>query len=314
MPVAYVGLAGYGLLLGLSWGRQLSLRRRRVLAWVALIGAAVSIGLLIYSGWVIQAWCAWCLVSGAAMLGIATASIMLLRQPEPVSGISPLRGSLLLVALALALLVQGYFMQQRAAQAPVAPEQVAAVSAAELMGGDNALGPANAPVVIVVFADLWCPTCHVAVARLQRFQKEHPRGLRLVYRHLPLWGLPGHETSRMAAALAEMAAEGERFWDYVAILHARKEPPTREFYEQTMARLGLDLSALEKRLADEEDPAVRRVLRDEDVASRLDLYETPVFFVSLNGQAPLAVSFHSLPDLLNSPEAVALLQAAQSKD
>jgi len=72
------------------------------------------------------------------------------------------------------------------------------------------LGPANAPVQIVVYSDFqcvfaanWCRSCNS--------QAEFPNEVTIVYRHFPL---TAHPRAFPAAVAAECAAEQGFFWEY----------------------------------------------------------------------------------------------------
>jgi hypothetical protein len=50
------------------------------------------------------------------------------------------------------------------------------------------MGPASAPVALVLFSDFQCPSCAKAHARIKGFMEQHKGRLFLVYRHFPLEG------------------------------------------------------------------------------------------------------------------------------
>lgn len=75
--------------------------------------------------------------------------------------------------------------------------------------GRPSLGPAAAPVIIVVFSDFQCPFCAESGSVLQAVQRLEGDSVRLVYRHFPL---PIHERAQAAAEAAECAAQAGKFW------------------------------------------------------------------------------------------------------
>jgi protein-disulfide isomerase len=129
----------------------------------------------------------------------------------------------------------------------------------------------------------------------------NPAGVRLVFRHLPFWQIRGHELSRAQAALSEMAAEKGKFWQFVTTVYSRPKLD-RAGYLALMETLGFEAAAVETRLADPNDPAVARVLRDEKLAERLNINQTPTFIVLLDGHQPISANQRTLTRLLNSPE------------
>ncbi|MBI5069105.1 MAG: DsbA family protein [Deltaproteobacteria bacterium] len=78
------------------------------------------------------------------------------------------------------------------------------------VGSAPVLGPADAWVTVVVFADLECPHCaaeHPVLLELARLQ---PADVRLVWKHFPL---PAGPHSRSAAIATECARAQGRFWE-----------------------------------------------------------------------------------------------------
>ena len=77
IPVAYLGVATYVLLLGLAlWDSE---QARAVLASVALAGLAFAVYLLVIMAVVIDAYCSWCLASDAVLAMIAALGLVRLR-------------------------------------------------------------------------------------------------------------------------------------------------------------------------------------------------------------------------------------------
>src|SRR5205823_6214715 len=71
--------------------------------------------------------------------------------------------------------------------------------------GAHALGSATAPLTIVEFADLGCPTCQKRSPEVKAYVRTHPGKIRLVFRNYPIASL--HPESMSAAAIAECAAD-----------------------------------------------------------------------------------------------------------
>jgi protein-disulfide isomerase len=172
------------------------------------------------------------------------------------------------------------------------------------------VGPAAAPVTLVVFTDFWCSACRAVHGALVDYQKANPAGVRLVYRHLPLWDLPGHEFSGTAAALGEMAAEVGAFWRFAELLYTRTGPMGPDDYLGLMGGFGFDREVIEGRFADPEDPAILRVQRDMALAERLGVNGTPTFFVLLEDEPAISASQRMLPEILNAPRVLELLAQA----
>lgn len=88
LPVAFHGVIGYALLLGVSLvglSPKWIERREPTLLLVALSGVGVlfTVYLTYLEAFVIDAWCRWCLVSAAIILAIFAASVVGLRGLTP---------------------------------------------------------------------------------------------------------------------------------------------------------------------------------------------------------------------------------------
>ena len=73
------------------------------------------------------------------------------------------------------------------------------------------VGPRNAPLTLVKFADFQCPACKTLHDQLKALQTENPGILAVSYHYVPL---PYHEMGYPAARAAECAAEQGRFEPY----------------------------------------------------------------------------------------------------
>ena len=129
-----------------------------------------------------------------------------------------------------------WLMERSAAAPPIAPDKLAAVAVEQLVQGGNSRGPANAPVKIVMFSDLWCSVCRAVHGPLMDYQSAHPDHVQVIFRHRPLYGIPGHETSETAAILSEIAAEQGKFWRFVDRLHREPHQAWRKWISRTDAR------------------------------------------------------------------------------
>jgi protein-disulfide isomerase/uncharacterized membrane protein len=315
VPIAFIGVAAYLFFLFLLQRSHSSPRARAGLVAACGCGAVASAALLVYSWSVIGATCAWCVVSGAAMgllfLGAMWQWAPGRRGSQPWM---PRRGLILLLALltSVGLGLQAGMMRRSALRAPVSAERMAGVSQHELLSGAASLGPADAPVTIVMFTDFWCPGCRVMHHSLSGFQKANPAGVRLAYRHLPLWNIRGHEFSGTASALAEMASETGAFQAFCDTLLAQERPMGRADYLGLMSRLGFDPAKVEERMADPEDPAVLRVRNDMALAARLGIRTTPSFIVMIEGAPPVSADQRTLPAVLNSEPVLRRLVSASA--
>jgi protein-disulfide isomerase len=313
VPIALYGVATYVVIMFLL-NRAVVARWPRI-ACVALagLGTVTSAALLIYSRSGLHATCPWCIASGAAMALLLVLSIPLLRSTQPWPAFRPALFWGLALVTAAALGVQAGLMQRTAFAPPIPALRLAGVTAAELVDPAKSLGPEGAPVTIVMFADMWCPACRTSHASLIKYQNANPAGIRLVFRHLPFWEIRGHESSRAAGVLGEMAAEKDRFWLFVDLVYRHPSQLDRAGYLRLMGRLGLSPAEVEARLGDSQDAAIVRVLRDVALAERLGVTATPTFIVLVDDNPAVSASHRMLPRILNSPAVLArLAEAAQA--
>jgi len=313
VPIAFFGVVAYMMMIALL--AAVSDRRARLgLLGISAFGTLISAGLLAYSHFVIRATCAWCVASGAAMTLLLVCAVVIVRTHQPLAAIRPIILWGLGILAAGAVGVQAGMMERASRAPPVSADRLTAVAAAELVDPAKSLGPADAPVTVVVFADLWCPACRAAHEGLVRYQEVNPTGVRLAFRHLPLWQIRGHESSRAAAALGEIAAEQAKFWTFVEAVYARQRPLDRDGYLRLLGHLGFDPNQAENRLADPHDPAVQRVLWDEAVAEGLGINATPTFIVILDGEQRISANQRTLPQILNLPAVQSRLARAAQRD
>jgi uncharacterized membrane protein/predicted DsbA family dithiol-disulfide isomerase len=307
VPIALFGVAAYLAIIFLLALSKLGRPTRIALVALTGTGTVISAGLLIYAHAVIHATCMWCVASGIAMTLLFILSIFMVRSGDPVAVPKPTMAWSFAVVTALALGVQTGYMQKKPLIPPLSASGLAVFPAAELIDPNKSLGPEDAPITIIEFFDLSCWGCWRSYDDLRKYQQDHPDRVRLVYRHLPLWELRGHEFSRAAAALSEMAGEQGRFWEFLDAVHQEKRPLKGADYLELMKRLNFNPDEIEARLSDPNDPAIARVLRDEQLAERLGIQATPAFIVSIEGHPPVSASAGGLARLLNSPSILSRL-------
>jgi protein-disulfide isomerase len=238
VPIAYFGVAAYIASLLLWWRAPVSKRALWSAFAIAALGTLLSAALVLVSVKVIQATCLWCIASAIAMSILLVLSIAALRSRHPLrtlSGSTVLSLAFLLVA---ALALQTRFMRVNALRPPIPVERIAAVPARQIVDTANTIGPRDAPVTIVLFTDMWCPGCRRVHPAMMDYQRTHPQAVRLVYRHLPLYQIKGHEFSGTAAALSEIAAEKGKFWDFIESVQSQNAPRDSAGYLKLISRLG----------------------------------------------------------------------------
>src|SRR4051812_8559307 len=78
-------------------------------------------------------------------------------------------------------------------------------------GGEPTLGPASAPVTVVMFCDFQCPYCAEAQPVVDSLASRYSNDMRLVYRNYPVERV--HADAGRAAEASLCAQDQGRFWD-----------------------------------------------------------------------------------------------------
>jgi protein-disulfide isomerase len=200
-------------------------------------------------------------------------------QEQSQAGRSGLKTYVLIIGVvALAIVIVSGFAILKPGDSSPAPVQPAAVSL------DKSLGAADAPVVVVEYADFQCPYCkQFATGPEQQLQKDYvdPGQVRFVFRHMAFIG----QESTWAAEAAECANEQNRFWDYQNKLFAEQGVEnsgtfSRENLKRFAAELGLDTQQFNQCL--DSDKYQAKVQQEVAEGQRLGVNSTPSLFV--NGQ------------------------------
>jgi protein-disulfide isomerase len=160
-------------------------------------------------------------------------------------------------------------------------------------GDSPALGPTDAPVTIVEFADFECPYCASAGPTLERLLAEYGGKVRLVFKHNPL---PVHTNALLAHRAAVAAGRQGKFWEMHNLLYSSQPVLDRETIKSHARTLGLDLVAFEAILSSPESTQV--VGADISQAGKLGIQGAPAFFINgrfLPGAQPIE-AFRELID------------------
>ena len=141
------------------------------------------------------------------------------------------------------------------------------------------VGPRNAPLTLVEFADFQCPACKALHDQLKALQAENPGVLAVSYHYVPL---PYHEMGYPAARAAECAAEQGRFEPYYDQLYENTHSLSTVSFSGLAVRAGVpDIKKFDA-CATQTEP-VKRIDDDRAVAiGALQIGGTPTVIV--NGQ------------------------------
>jgi protein-disulfide isomerase len=84
-------------------------------------------------------------------------------------------------------------------------------------GTSPSVGPADAPITIIEFADYQCPYCHQMEPTLASIREQYGDRIRFVYKDFPL---PMHQYAEKAAEAALCAGQQGQYWAYHDALFA----------------------------------------------------------------------------------------------
>jgi protein-disulfide isomerase len=151
---------------------------------------------------------------------------------------------------------------------------------------DPAVGPADAPVTIVQFAEFQCPYCGKARESMDQVMKAYPGKVRMVFRDFPL----GFHDRAIPAAVAANCAykqSAETYWKVHDTLMTNQRALQEPDLEKAARDAGVDMAAWKKCRTDvamEEE-----VRKDMAAGEAAGVTGTPAFFINgvfLNGAQP----------------------------
>jgi RNA polymerase sigma factor (sigma-70 family) len=148
-----------------------------------------------------------------------------------------------------------------------------------------ALGPAHAPVTMVMFSDFQCAFCQKAAPLVHELSARYPRELRIVFRQLPL---PFHVDARRAAESALAAHAQGKFLAMYDQLFAHATDLSRAAIDGYAKTIGLDLARFDSDL--DRGSFAPAVDADLAAARSLEHMATPTFVINgkvVRGARPL---------------------------
>ncbi len=141
---------------------------------------------------------------------------------------------------------------------------------------DPALGPEDAPVVIIEFSDYQCPYCRrFRLQTLDKILENYGDKVRFVYRDFPLEQI--HPYAVSAAIAAECADEQGKFWPYHDKLFEGGKFGD-DVYLQYAEELGLDIDEFARCL--KEQRYLDEVMKDLKDGIEAGVRGTPTFFIN----------------------------------
>ena len=310
VPISALAIAAYGalgVLLALPLlppFRRLARINLDVALALSAAGTLVALALALVAALVIRALCIYC-----ALLQVVTIALFLVllwrrRRQRAHSGGRQLRGvgqgvGSAVLALAVGAVLAGIAtlgLESRALAA--ADRAVSAAALAEVspylsrnafsfdITDSPGVGPADAPVQIVVFGDYNCSHCRHFDPEALQLADDFPGDVRVVFKFFPLdatcnryMGPQQRSSSCLAAAAAYAAHQHDHFLDYHLLLfeHFQNHAPHRLLANAEEAGIE-DQEAFLAAIQSEE--TLRVIQRDIDEGARGGVQGTPTIFVN----------------------------------
>lgn len=322
VPVAYFGFityVGLFILATVRAFRSLQHVGALVAAGYALsaIGTAFSLFLQYQSFTVIHSFCPWCFTSAVVMVLSLVGHAFLVQALEsrPVTERQfPKLDSYLIMGLPI-LLVIAIGVEIKVMDTNMRGVQVLSGKMPKNVMDDlipvdaHSIGPKDAALTIVEFADLQCPACQNTSPKVKAFAEQFPSKVRIVYRHFPL--IQVHKWAMASAACSEYAAEKGKFWEFaMAVMGQHKETESASELYDIAASLGMDKTDLAKRVGNPQDAVYTKVDRDIKAADKIGIQVTPTFFLVADGRILGVMSSTTLFEKLQSPEVQKILNGS----
>jgi len=141
---------------------------------------------------------------------------------------------------------------------------------------DPQIGPATAPVTVVMFTDFQCPACAGTHPVLKQVLSEYGAKVRFVVRDFPLENI--HANALDAARAANAARTQGKFLEYAEILYRNQEALDRVSLMKYATELGLNAKQFELDFNDAK--AQSEVKKDQADALSYGVGRTPTIFVN----------------------------------
>lgn len=151
--------------------------------------------------------------------------------------------------------------QNRNANYPVSPLITKSPNLGDMLEGpitdkkDPVLGPVDAPITIVEFADYKCGVCQEQQKILKKIRSAYKDKVRIIWKDYPV--VDQNSLSFRAARAARCAGEQNSFWEYNEKLYKeelleREDQKEREFFVRVSKDIGLDSSTFRRCLKEKQ--------------------------------------------------------------
>lgn len=138
---------------------------------------------------------------------------------------------------------------------------------------DFAIGPANAPIVIVEFFDYRCPYCHAALEWVTNVVRTR-NDVRVVFKELPILSDQSMEAARAGVASIPQG----RYWQFHQALMAYRGELDGVAIDTIARQSGVDVPRMRRAM---EDANITQLLQDNrEHALNYDISGTPGFIIN----------------------------------
>jgi protein-disulfide isomerase/rhodanese-related sulfurtransferase len=285
VPMPVFGVAGYALVALLIIAESLApaplaLELRYALAGVTGFGFLFSLYLEYLQGFVIHAFCTWCVTSGVVMTALCALAIYNVVRPtleaDPPAQLKQLRQYFVLGVAALLIGVPAFYQLAVHGEAPPPPPPPPTDTTADrLVRPDSHIwGNPNAAVTVVEFGDFECPICGREEPVTAEIRAKYAKQIRFVFRQFPLVRI--HPFAERMAEASECAGEQGKFWEAVDKIYSRQTDLSEDGLKRDAAEIGLDQAKFDACMASGAEAA--RVQRDREDGKALGVNATPEFF------------------------------------
>ena len=238
--------------------------------WLTIAGTTFSAGLMYVQFGLLHAFCPLCTTSAIVVLALLFTAVRARRVAALENAGSSLGGAINVGLFAVLPLL--YFFLSASITNP-SPKGLWLADLSKA----HRLGPADAPVQLVVYSDFQCSFCRQLAPVLRRLQSEFPQDVAVVFRNFPL---DVHPRAFPAAVAAQCAGEQGAFWEYHDKLFAEGGDLEEARLIALAASLGLDQTRFTACLRSA--PPRQQVEADLREATGLNLPGAPMVF--LNGR------------------------------
>lgn len=141
---------------------------------------------------------------------------------------------------------------------------------------DHILGPADAPIELIEYADYQCPYCLKSYFVVRDVREKLGDNVRFVFRNFPLTEV--HPHALHAAMAAEIAASYGKFWEMYDLLFENQNALDDYYLLEYAKRLGIKADQFEAGFGEER--FYQKVKNDYDSGIENGVEGTPTFFVN----------------------------------